>query len=400
MRYRFPYLFLLFCCNPVWADFSSTQMWHHPFYIDDDAPFILDFKGEWPTDCHPGEQKPVISAYTGDTVLIEFEIITEHITCNDTATPYRVLVDMGDVVDDVPGQFPALDVTVRFGGAELHKVLDKHCLMCDPPPPPRDVKPEPGLYNNAALDKQGLIIARQNDRMGVYPLVYDAAGSSEWLFGGGGLVEDVYFARLKELSGGQCLGCLPPQDPPQQAVVGKLSMLVDREGLIQVKINDGLFGEYAPLVFGYGEFAILDADTETPVRVPDLRGRWAFASDESPWDMTTPPPTSVVPLVFDIELRADVDPPLPTIGDGPPVADSHHPRDVYYAILDIEGELVAEMLCEHRGEMTCDLKQPDVDDVETWFEVELLSVERMIMRNTVEPGLHEGIGTGTAVRID
>jgi len=76
-------------------------MWFHPLYIVNE-PFILDFRGEWPTDCHPGEQKPVITEYTGDSVLIEFEIIVEHPVCNDTPTAYRVLVGMSDVIIGMP----------------------------------------------------------------------------------------------------------------------------------------------------------------------------------------------------------------------------------------------------------------------------------------------------------
>ena len=92
------YLILLsvLCFNTGWADLSNTRVYAHPLYWVSSEPYLLDIKGDWTSDCHPGEQKPVISAYTGDSVLIEFEIITEHISCNDVLTPYRVLVDMGD----------------------------------------------------------------------------------------------------------------------------------------------------------------------------------------------------------------------------------------------------------------------------------------------------------------
>jgi len=161
MKTRYLFLLFAFCFNSAWADFSETKMWFHPLYIVNE-PFILDFRGEWPTDCHPGEQKPVITEYTGDSVLIEFEIIVEHPVCNDTPTAYRVLVDMSDVIDDVPGEFPFIDVTMRFGGDEFVKQLDKVCLLrCDPPPSPRDIKPE-AVYYADGLEKQGLLLARQN----------------------------------------------------------------------------------------------------------------------------------------------------------------------------------------------------------------------------------------------
>ena len=166
MKFRYLFLLVMFSFNTGWADFSETKIWHHPFYIVDNEPFLIDLRGEWPSDCHPGEQKPVISEYTGDSVLIEFETIVEHVTCNDVVTPYRVLVDMSDVIDTVEGDFRVLDITVRYDGAELEKQLDKNCTLCDPPPPPYDIKPEAGLYYSDGLEKQGLIIARQNDRMG------------------------------------------------------------------------------------------------------------------------------------------------------------------------------------------------------------------------------------------
>ena len=124
MKTRYLFLIPAIFLNTAWADFSKTNMWTHPLYIVNE-PFILDFRGEWPDDCHPGEQKPVISGYTGDTVLIEFEIIVEHPVCNDLPTPYRVLVDMSDVVEDVPGDFPFIEVTMRYGDDEFVRVLDK-----------------------------------------------------------------------------------------------------------------------------------------------------------------------------------------------------------------------------------------------------------------------------------
>ncbi len=97
-----------------------------------------------------------------------------------------------------------------------------------------------------------MLLARQNQRMGAYPLIFDDAGSSEWVLGPGGIVEDVFFAELFEYTGGQCLGCPPPDDPPQVGAVGKISMLMDTQGVIQVRINDGLFTTYELLDFGYG----------------------------------------------------------------------------------------------------------------------------------------------------
>ena len=397
MKTRYLFLLFAFCFNPAWADFSNTQMWYHPRFIEDNAPYILDFRGEWPTDCHPGEQKPVIKNYTGDSVLIEFETIVEHPLCNDTPTPYRVLVDMSDVIDDVVGVFYGVNVTIRFAGAERVYRFDKNCTLCgDPVPPPRDVKPEAGLYFSSGLEKQGLLLARQNQRMGAYPLIYDESGSSEWVLGPGGIVEDVFFAELFESTGGQCLGCMPPDEPPQMGVVGKISMLMDSEGVIQVKINDGLFRTYEPSQFGYGEFTVMGLDDSGAYIIPDLSGRWAFSDDESLFP-STPPPTAILPLVFDIKLKTynPGDPPPPVITPPPT-------QYAFYSVLDIEGEPVAELLCGYRDEMVCDLKSPTLGEFEDGYEVRMLSIERMIMTNTAPNEPHDGIvdGTGIVVRID
>ena len=392
------YLILLsaLCFSTVRADFSDTGVYAHPLYWVSYEPYLLDIKGNWSSDCHPGEQKPVISEYTGDSVLIEFEIITERVNCNDVLTPYRVLVDMGDVVDDVAGEFPSIDVTIRFGGDEHMERVFQGCPLCSPVPPPRDVKPESGIYYSNGLEKQGLLIARQNQRMGVYPLIYDEAGSSEWVLGPGGIVEDVFFAELYESTGGQCLGCPPPDDPPQMGVVGKISMLMDSEDLIQVKINDGLFTTYEPSEFGYGEFTVMGLEDGGAYTIPDLSGRWAFSDDESVFSQTTPPPTAILPLVFDVGLKTvDPDDPPPPVITPPPT------QYAQFSVFDITGEPVAELRCGYRNEVVCDLKSPTIDEFEDWFEVRMLSLERMTMKN-MAPNDGQGIGrgTGTAVRID
>lgn len=378
MNTRYPFLLLIFCLNTVWADFSNTKMLKHPLHIDTNEPFVLDLKGEWPTDCHPGEQKPVITGYTGDTLLIEFEIIVEHVTCNDVATPYRVLVDVSDVIDDVPGVFPIVDVTIRFGGAELNKQLIKVCLLCDPAPS-RDIKPEPGLYDSDGLQKQGLLLARQNQRMAVYPLIYDAAGSSEWVFGGDGIVEDVYFAELYELSGGQCLGCPPPADPPMLDVIGKITLLMDSQGLVQMKVNDGLFMAYEQSDFGYGR---RNVGGHHPTRsIPDLSGRWAVVDSNVTPSQSLPSEISVIPLVFDISVESVTVVPPSVIGTPPPLPGGN----VIFSIRDIEGTELAHMQCDYNSdlgsvydeEMACEVYNPYTDDLSILFEVKPLSLERL-----------------------
>jgi len=395
MKIRIPFLLVVFCFNTAWADFSDAFIHLHPF-SPEGRPYIIDIEGEWPTDCHPGEQKPVIRSYTGDTALIEFETIVEHVTCNDVVTPYRVLIDMSDVVDSTQVSPLNIDVTIRFAETEYMKTLPLVCI-CSPSRRPA-LKPEAGLYNSVELEKQGLILARQNRKMGVYPLIYDESGSSEWLFGGGEIVEEVYFVDLHELTNGQCLGCPPPEDPPQMDVVGKLSMLMDSEGIIQVKINDDLFREYRPLEFGYGSFQIWDASEQVEIRIPSLQGRWAFSDATSIDAWATPPPTSVLPLVFDIKLRSKVAPSLPSTTPVPFPPEG--PRSVHYGLVNMEKELVAEMICEHNGELVCELYTPDVDEFDELFDVQILSIERMLMTNTATQDPGDTAGVGTVVRVE
>ena len=74
-------------------------------------------------------------------------------------------------------------------------------------------------------------------------------------------------------------------------------------------------------------------------------------------------------------------------------------ESIFYAILNIEGDIVAEMDCGYIDEMVCELRIPDFGDFNESYMVKMLSVERMIMENVpLQDGVH--IGTGTAVRID
>jgi len=400
MKIRYLFLLFAFCFNSAWADFSNTRVYAHPLYWVSSEPYLLDIRGNWTSDCHPGEQKPVISAYTGDSVLIEFEIITEHVNCNDVLTPYRVLVDMSDVVDDVPGEFFSIDVTIRFGGDEHMERVFRGCPLCSPPPPPRDVKPEAGIYYSNGLEKQGLLIARQNQRMGAYPLIYDESGSSEWVLGPGGIVEDVFFAELFESTGGQCLGCPPPDDPPLLGAVGKIAMLMDSQGVIQVRINDGLFTTYEPLDFGYGS---RDIGGYPNHRVPDLSGRWALVEDYRPVPQLPPSDSNhaPVPLVFDITLESVTYVLPPTTPPPTP------PGYVMFSLRDKIGNEIVQMKCDYGSdwansdaELVCNIFSTEIYDGDTVYRLKMLSPERISM-DYVGPSIPEiYIPTLIAVRVD
>jgi len=380
MKNRFISLILVVWCTASWADFSDALFQLHPAQPMDGEPYLIEVTGEWPTDCHPGEQKPVIRDYTGDTALIEFETIVEHVTCNDVVTPYRVLIDMSDVTDSVTGAFFEIEVSLRFGGTEFTRTLVLICI-CSPVPVGPRINPEAGLYHSDGLEKQGLLLARQNQRMAVYPLIYDDSGSSEWLIGPGGIVEDVFFSSLFELTGGQCLGCPPPDEPTELNKVGKLSMLMDSEGLIQVKVNDGLFTTYQQSDFGYGS---IDIGGNPRRSVPDLSGRWAFV------DIGNSPPQfaggdRLMPLVFDITLESVfvVDVPDPALITPPPP--KVLPGNVEFSIRDMDGNEIVQMQCDYGSdsenvvdaEMVCITNNPDINEGDTLWQVIPLSVERL-----------------------
>lgn len=363
------------------ADFSNSSISSHPI-LPNTAPFIIDIRGEWPTDCHPGEQKPVIQQYDGDSVLIEFETIVVHVTCNNIPTPYRVLIDMSDVIGSVEpqGNGTVIKVTVRFAGAELDTGILLSCALISPcpisPSSIPDVYPEAGMYGSEGLDKQGLLLARQKQRMAAFPLIYDSSGSSEWLFAPDKIVQDVFFSTLYESTGGQCLGCPPPDNPPELNVVGKLTLLMDNEGLIQMKINDGLFISYQQSEFGYGSIGIGGSPNR---KVPDLSGRWAFVENVIEVPQSTPADTPIVPLVFDITLKSVVDNPI--VGASPPSL----PGYVMFSVRDKEGDEVAQMQCDygsdvnnvHAAQMVCNMNNPDINDGLTLYEVKPLSLERL-----------------------
>jgi len=376
-RHLFPLLFIFL--NPAWADFTNTKVWHHPLYLTANEPYLIDLRGEWPTDCHPGEQKPVISEYTGDSVLIEFETILEHVTCNEVVTPYRVLVDMSDVIDTAEKEYDFIDITVRYDGFELEEQLTTFCgLWCDPPPPPRDIKPEAGLYHSDGLEKQGLLLARQNQRMGVFPLIYDESGSSEWLLASGGIVEDVFFADLYELTGGQCLGCMPPDEPVEMNKVGKFSMLMDSQGLVQVKVNDGLFSTYEQTDFGYGS---RDVGGHPNRRIPDLSGRWAYVEDVPDSPLVVEGDSVKDPLVFDIKLESVTVVEPPTFRPLPPML----PGYVKFSGQSKFGTELWQMQCDYGSdldnisdaEILCIVNNQEINQGDALFEVKILSAERL-----------------------
>ena len=314
------------------ADFSSSQVVLHPVFPGTD-PFLIEINGTWPSDCHPGEQKPVIESWDGQTVEIEFEIIVIHITCNTVDTPYRVLVDMSEAVRQTKPGSDQLNIRADFGGETLEETVDLVCPQgenCESLAGEQQ-RPEPGLYYAPSLANQGLLLARQNTAMAIYPLVYDKDGTSQWLFTGNRMVEDSFFTELISYSGGDCFGCEPTGAQPDMTTVGYLSVLVDGPGLLQVKINDGLFTPYPALVYGYKTFQVGESSQQALI---DLEGRWGISENQG-----TDPPlgdlTEFFPgafdIVFEYHLATDSIPPI---------------GQVNYLVATPTGETLGQLLCK------------------------------------------------------
>jgi hypothetical protein len=391
MKFRYLILLLGFCLNTSWADFSNSLIQLHPSYPSD-GPFVIEITGEWPSDCHPGEQRPVIRADDGNSVQIEFDIIIVHVTCNDVATPYRVLVDMSDVIGTVGGNFSSLDILVRFGGSELSESVMLECGPLDPceEPPEAGTRPEKGAYINMEMGDQGLILARQNQWLAAYPLIYDGRGGSEWLVTGGKMTQDVYFGDLYQFTGGQCLGCPLPLLPPRPDIVGKLTLLTDSEGTVQLKINDGLFMEYHKFVFGYRTFRVGPAGEQALV---DLEGRWGIKENRG----TNPPLGDLTEFftgAFDIVLEDIVTADNQIVFDG----------QVSYLVSTPTGEILGQLVCKGQTGLdgttnACEFIDP-TDQAEPLFMFyqdgpASLSIEygRPVIAVGVAPG-------GNAVRLD
>jgi len=333
MTNRIAILFLLLLPLSVAADFSNSQLTPHPRYPGV-GPFILDVTGTWPTDCHPGEQKPVIESYDGESVEIVFETIVEHITCNDEDTRYRVLIDMSDAISAGEPLGTTLKLKISFDEETLEQVLQ---LVC---PEDKDCSnnlsnqqlAEPGLYFSQGLAKQGLLLARQNEAMAIYPLVYDSNGRNQWLFTGATMTEDTFFTELLRFRGGDCFGCESTGTAPKMSVAGRLSVLVDRPGLLQVKFNDGMFTAYDSLTYGYKTVEVGKPDRKTLI---DLEGRWAISenlgSDTPLGDLTR-----FIPAAFDLvrDTKSPNGGSTPTSGRA------------YYTITTLSGQFIGQLLCK------------------------------------------------------
>lgn len=392
MKIRHLFLLLGFILNTGWADFSASSIQLHPTHPAG-RPFIIDIKGDWPSDCHPGEQQPVIQSFDEQKVVIDFEIITVHVTCNDVSTPYRVLVDMSQLVGAGTQFGEQLDILIRFGGATLEQAV---LLVCDPDmgcdnPSPVGPRPLSGLYSSPDLANQGLLLARQNTGMGVFPMTYDESGASRWLITGGALMEGSFFGSVLSWSNGDCFGCKPTDTTPEYSTIGHLSILVDQPGVLQVKINDGLFREYQKFVYGYAGFRVGPQGGQTLI---DLEGRWGIRENYG----SNPPLgdlTEFLPGAFDLVLENIITADVSIQQDG----------QVSYELSTPTGEVLGQLVCKGRTAIDNNTNVCEFIDPTDAEEPLFLFYQEGPSSLSIEYGrpVIELVGTapgGTAIRLD
>ena len=367
-------LLLLLVATAAPAQWDDAEILTHP-RVPETRPFVLEVHGTWGNACNPSAAEPVITHFDGESLEIDF-VVDQCPPTLSVPYQYRVLVDISPAFEGDESYDTRLDVTLRFGDNVLEETILLRCFLCDPPPPAQRVFPEPGLYQAFGHEKQGLLLARQDERLAVYPLVYDEEGASEWLFAGGGIDGNAYFAPLYQASGGQCLGCPPPIEPPNLEPIGAVTMVFDSQGIVQMQIDDGPFVEYRQSDFGR---AIRGAN------LPDLAGVWAILESEP----ATPPEgtaslASVLPYVF--ELRY-VEPDPDVIYLLPP--------HVLFNARDLDNQLVADFLCESNAPFNCQISVPNNGNAEFLFNTTLQSLDRMSV--TTYAPLPDGVEPPTAV---
>ena len=373
-----------------WADFSDAKLLPHPRYPGAE-PFILEITGNWANDCHPGEQKPVIESYDGLEVEVKFETVVEHVTCNDVETPYRILLDMSEAVRAAPPEMEALNFVLTFNGFKMESTLMLTCMKeegCEQDLSNNQLA-EPGLYVSQGLAKQGLLVARQNEAMAIYPLVYGKDGGGEWLFTGTTMNEDTFFTELVRFAGGSCLGCEESSATPRMTIAGQLSVLVDRPGLLQVKFDDGQFVTYESLIYGYNKVEVGTTDKKTLV---DLEGRWAVSENRGS-DTPLGDFMNFFPGAFDIEREKATTGRDAASGSG----------QVSYVISALSGQFIGQLVCTGEtatdGSNMCAFIDP-TDAAGPLFRVYLHGPTRLTFEygRTMEA---DGVPpSGSAIRID
>jgi hypothetical protein len=178
------------------------------------------------------------------------------------------------------------------------------------------------------------LLYRQNETLATYPLLFDEQGENEWFVTGARLRDDTFFADTFAFTGGQCPACDPPAMDPQIKTAGRISMLFDATDRVQVKIDDGLFVEYRPFIFGYRLISGTDD-------VINLSGRWAIDNLDEPGNANGAI-SGFLPLVFDLTRMS---------GSG------QQGEEVNYRVKDLDGDQVAQLSCGLLPELHCMIEE-------------------------------------------
>ena len=233
----------------------------------------------------------------------------------------------------------SLDVLVNVDGTILEHTLDLLCPAGEECPvlPGDQELPRPGLYSGSA-ENGGLLLARQDNSMGIFPLVYDDSGKAGWFFGGNQVAGDSFFAEIFTYSNGDCFGCEPTGTTPELISMGFITALFDRPGVIQVKVNDGLFTQYETTIYGYHSFQV-GPDGEQ--KLIDIEGRWGIVENHGT-DQPLGDITAFFPGAFDIvfENYTPADEAVPTLGQ------------LQYLVTTLTGEPLGQLVC--RGQTSAD----------------------------------------------
>ncbi len=346
---------------------AANEISIHPV-APGDGPFIIQLAGEDSSSCSPATRFAGVDVKSSNEIELRFSEPPD--ACTADVSPYRLLIDMYDIVAGGASFDDLVRIRADLGGPGLEAELVFRCRALSTPGKRQECRlrakhyqrVDSGLFSADTLEKQGLQVVRQHKAMALYPMIYDENGKAIWYFAGSQYRNDAYFAELFELSGGRCLDCPPAGQSPMLKPVGHISALVDGPGTLQVKINDSDFIEYRPVNFGYIE----------------LEGRWAVAEFNS--NFISEPGLGEA---FTLTIKNDLRP-----VDGP----------LQYEATTAGGKLIGELSCFFFAPITSD--RPCVLNVNgNEYQIGILSPDTLIFE-TNGPIVTGGGEFGTLVRVD
>ena len=141
--------------------------------------------------------------------------------------------------------------------------------------------------------------------------------------------------------------------------IGNLSVLIDRPGKLQVKVNDRAFASYQKLVYGYKGF---HWEQVGDLPLVGLEGRWGLSENRG----TSPPLgdlSEFFPGAFDVKFEGVI-----PANDG-----TSNIQQVSYLVTTITGEPFGQLVCSGQQSLdgtanVCEFIDPtDADQAEPLF---------------------------------